>query len=826
MAELKEIIKQYQNVPNDLKILKRWVCFKIVNREGKNTKIPINAISGKNAKCNDQLTWTNFDVAIRGVEKYNCNGLGFMLGDGIFGIDLDDVEEDVKNEFINKINSYTERSVSGKGIHIICYGKLPEGRRRKGKFEMYDKDRFFAFTGDAIKNVPIFNREQEVIELWEKYINYEDSIDEHTTQTHKYDFTQPSTPTFNSNYKTVYLNDEEVIETILNSRQREEFSSLFYNGDMSFYGNDHSAADAGLCCILAFWTNGNHTQIDRLFRKSALMRKKWDEKRGADTYGNITINSALRRTTQGYVKKEYNVATNKIFTPVNPKEKKILSCVSEPFVEMNLDKNGEPIFRIKRVFKSYGFSDTENAKKFYDYFGHLFKYNVTDKVWMFWTGKKWIKDDKDVIKKYANKLIEINHEDEKAMKQKIIDLTNEGKNDEAKLAQELWKNSVKNTSRIGNTAGKEAMLKELRALYDIPVSSDEFDKDPFLLNTDSGTINLKTGEIRGFNPNDMLSMNTNIKISYEEPTEWIKFLHSIFKRDNEQETKEIVDFIQIALGYNLTGITDEQGMFICYGDGSNGKSTFSQQITRIMGDYADSVDSDILMNKKVNNSGSNPMNSIAKLRGKRYVETGETEEGGKLSEAFVKKITAGNDRINARFLYGNEFSFLPNFKIWMSTNNKPIIRGADYAIWRRIFPIPFLRRFAEEEKDRDLPRKLEVESSQILGWCIKGVFKYFEKKRLDLPQCLQEEKRNYKIQMDVVSQFINKRCLEREGSKVECRLLYQTYKEWSIDNTEYTEKESKFSEKMIKKGFKIKTDYCDHKQYYEGLEIIGMKYSF
>ena len=826
MAELQEVINKYKNVPNDLKILKRWVCFKIVNRDGKNTKIPINAISGKNAKCNDQLTWTNFDVAIRGVEKYNCDGLGFMLGDGVFGIDLDDVEESVKKEFIDKINSYTEKSVSGKGIHIICYGKLPEGRRRKGKFEMYDKDRFFAFTGDAIKNVPIFNREQEVIELWEKYINYEEPIVEVPSTNYKYDFTQPNLPNLNKEYKTVYLNDDEVIQTILNSRQSSEFYSLYYNGDMSSYGNDHSAADAGLCCILAFWTNGNQAQMDRLFRNSALMRKKWDEKRGTDTYGNITINSALKRTTQGYVKKEYVIPTSKIFKPINPYEKKVLTCIAEPFVELNLDDKGEPIFRIKKVFKTYGFSDTQNAERFYDYFGDLFKYNVTDKVWMFWTGKKWIKDDKEIIKKYANKLIDIMKEEEKSMRQRIIDLTNEGNIDEAKMTENILKASEKNTSRVGNTAGKEAMLKELRALHDIPVSSDEFDKDPYLLNTDSGIINLKTGEVSGFSSDKMMSKNTNIKISYEEPTEWIKFLHSIFKRDNEQETKEIVDFIQLALGYSLSGITDEQVMFILYGDGSNGKSTFSQQVSKILGDYADSVDSDILMSKKGNNNNNNASASIAKLQGARYVETGETEENGKLSEALVKKLTAGNDKINARFLYGNEFSFLPRFKIWMSTNNKPIIRGTDYAIWRRICPIPFLRRFADKEKDKNVPKRLELESPQILGWCIKGFLKYLEKGELALPECLKVEKTNYKSQMDVTSQFIRKCCVEGEGRKVGCRLLYQTYKDWAIDNTEFTLKESKFSEEMIKKGFKISRNYCDHKEYYEGLEIAGSKYSF
>ena len=226
--------------------------------------------------------------------------IGLTGGSGNMGVEA--LKQFLELEFIDKINSYTERSVSGKGIHIICYGRLPEGRRRKGKFEMYDKDRFFAFTGDAIKNVPIFNREQEVVELWEKYINYEEPIVETPSTNYKYDFAQPNLPNFNKEYKTVYLNDDEVIQTILNSRQSSEFYSLYYNGDMSAYGNDHSAADAGLCCILAFWTNGNQAQIDRLFRSSALMRKKWDEKRGADTYGNITINSALRRINQGYVR--------------------------------------------------------------------------------------------------------------------------------------------------------------------------------------------------------------------------------------------------------------------------------------------------------------------------------------------------------------------------------------------------------------------------------------------------------------------------------------------------------------------------------------------
>lgn len=186
MLRLEDLQDKYKNVPEELKILKRWVCFRIENIEGENKKMPINAINGNYAKSNDPLTWTRFKLAINGCVKYKCDGLGFMLGDGIFGVDLDDGAfkkfkkgllneeeyeeerqkfEEVIKEFVDGLNSYSERSVSGKGIHIICYGKLPQGRRRSGDVEMYDSGRFFAFTGDAINNIPIQERSNEIIEL-------------------------------------------------------------------------------------------------------------------------------------------------------------------------------------------------------------------------------------------------------------------------------------------------------------------------------------------------------------------------------------------------------------------------------------------------------------------------------------------------------------------------------------------------------------------------------------------------------------------------------------------------------------------------------------
>ena len=164
----------YDNVPYEMKQLKRWVLWKVRKLEnGKTTKIPINANNGYGAKSNDESTWTTFDDAIKKVDFYNCLGLGFMLGNGYFGVDIDHAldDKDLINEFVEHLKSYTEKSQSGEGIHIICKGVLPIGNRRKGNIEMYDSARFFAMTGDVLNDYVIEERTEEIKELWEKYLN-------------------------------------------------------------------------------------------------------------------------------------------------------------------------------------------------------------------------------------------------------------------------------------------------------------------------------------------------------------------------------------------------------------------------------------------------------------------------------------------------------------------------------------------------------------------------------------------------------------------------------------------------------------------------------
>ena len=817
------LCKQYENVPNSLKNLQRWVCFKIEEKDGKVGKFPINPINGKYAKSNDSMTWTAFNIAIMGCVKYKCNGIGFMLGDGIFGVDLDnhpnettgELElspeefEKLSNEFITALDSYSELSWSGNGVHIICAGKLPGTRRKTTCVEMYEKGRFFAFTGNVINAKPVEVREEEIKPLYEKYMPQDIDIPVR-------------------DMSKAVGNDMEIQEIIDKAMANEKNGELFkylYFGDIdgayilagkNWFDDSHSSADLALCNLLAFWCNCDAEKMDTIFRSSGLMREKWDKMRGSDTYGNLTIAKAIKSCTNGYSKQDYlpqveigyDAETGEVLEPVQLSNEAV----------MNIDKNGEPIFRIKPLYKRFACNDTGNAEKFYEYFGDLFKYNKTDKIFMFWTGKTWIRDEKDIIRKYANKFIQLCKEDLGNLEDELERDRVAGK--DIKLNEAYIKAYQKNIDRISNKAGKDAMLFEFQSLNDVAVTSNEFNRDDYLLNTDSGIVNLKTGEIHPFDPRYMLSKNTNVKVSYEEPKVWLHFLHGIFERGNAQETEEIIECIQKCLGYSLSGSTKEQCMFLCYGNGSNGKTTFQEIVNHIIGDYGDNVNSEVLMQQKMQ---QNNTFTIAKLKDARYVETDETDEGEKLAEGTVKRMT-GSGQMSAAFKYANEFSFMPKFKIWMSTNNKPIIRGTDLGIWRRIFPFPFIHTFTEEEKDKELPEKLQAEADKILGWCIRGFQIYNQLKTIKKPKCLEDEIKEYQQQMDVISQFLDSECKIVATGNIACRTAYKSYKSWCIDNNAFLMSEMKFSKELQKKGYKIVVDQSGMKCY-QGF-IIPMDYSY
>jgi putative DNA primase/helicase len=191
-------------------------------------------------------------------------------------------------------------------------------------------------------------------------------------------------------------------------------------------------------------------------------------------------------------------------------------------------------------------------------------------------------------------------------------------------------------------------------------------------------------------------------------------VEELYPRDNELQQRFNYIFAD-RIRWALTGDTSEQCMFILFGSGANGKSTFLNTIMYLLGDYAIATPTETFMWK----TGDQITNDIARLRGTRFVTTTEAEQGRRLSEPLIKQIT-GNDRMTTRFLYGEFFNFVPTFKIFMATNHKPVIKGTDHGIWRRIKLIPFTTRIEEEKQDKHLEEKLRAEASGILNWMLEG----------------------------------------------------------------------------------------------------------
>lgn len=734
----------YEKIPERLKKLPQWVCWQAVpdeNRPGKIKKLPINAKTGNAAKSNDATTWCEFEVAERASSKYS--GLGFMFAEGYFGVDIDGAESEIESykrgedsgiiaEFIHTLQSYSEYSVSGRGIHIICEGKLPKGGRRKGNVEMYDSTRFFVMTGNRCASYDIRNASEEIKTLHEKYIG------------------GGAAPTTGIKpIEKITLGEEEILKLARQSKQGQIFNDLF-SGNWESYFTSQSEADMSLCNMLAFWTGRNAQTMDKLFRQSGLMREKWDRKQSGTTYGAITISKAIKSCINVYEPKpEYSI---------NIKEKK--------------------------PYKFYTFDDTGNAERFYDTFGENVLYNYTANKWMYFDGRKWAPDETGNAKRMADEIVE---EVRYGLKDFMANLSADKDADDAKKAY------MKHAKAIRSSGAKNAMLTEAQHLC--PTQETSFDLDDDLLCVLNGTVNLATAELMEHNRSQMISKICPVEYTDKRDTPlWDKFLNEIFAGD-----EELIRFVQKACGYSLTGSTAEQCVFFCYGSGRNGKSTFIDTISEIMGDYAVNMQPETIMTKPSASSGHS--SDLARLKGARFVTTAEPNEGVRVNEGLLKQLTGG-DKVTAARKYENEFEFTPKFKLWMGTNHKPIIRGGDDGIWRRIRLIPFDVQIPIDKVDRQLKHKLKKELSGILAWMVEGCIMW-RKEGLKMPKAVEMAGQEYKTEMDILSTFIDECCIK--GGQVSSGELYKAYVEWAREGNEYEMSHTKFGREMAKKYEKIRT---------------------
>ena len=315
MESFSEFLKgvfDIMNLPrqlSELKNLPQWVAYRLVwnEKKGKADKRPVDPHTGNGAKANDPTTWGTYDEAMnfamrQGLIAGKSGGVGFEFGNGYCGIDLDNVVlEDgslkpFAAEIVKLMNSYTEYSPSRRGLHILCKlsMSLSEfGTRRRNDeigLEMYDSGRFFTVTGDVFEEgaKPLENRTQEARKVYDKYLHKDETKNAYTGSLRLSERVFPSEAA-----------DSELWERMFSSRSGSEIFAL-YQGNTSSYGDDHSRADLALCSHLAYWTNCDEYRMDSMFRQSGLMRAKWDEKHGGQTYGAMTLGLALS-TVRPYI---------------------------------------------------------------------------------------------------------------------------------------------------------------------------------------------------------------------------------------------------------------------------------------------------------------------------------------------------------------------------------------------------------------------------------------------------------------------------------------------------------------------------------------------
>ena len=754
----------YNNVPQEMKEYDNWCCYSLVydEKRGKDTKVPLNPKTGTKAMSNNPKTWGSFQDALDGINKFGFSGLGFMFSNSPFlGIDIDGVSEDIEkfnngntdniiSEFMESLETYTEYSPSGTGIHLIAKGDLPPQGRRKGNVEMYTEGRFFTVTGNNIGDYGIKDVTETVRPLHGKYIGGSQEL--------------PIPKKVDMSDLVLYEND--ILDAILRSKQADTFKAI-YSGNWQQFYTSQSEADMGFCNMLAFWCRCDISLMDNIFRSSGLYREKWDRKQNGSTYGAITLSKAVRDC-------------NKVYEPQNvKKDEKYLISIEDN--SLNIEK------------KVYTLDDTGNAEKFNDMFGEVVKYSYVDKEWIYYDGRCWRPDNLGKV----NTLVDICVNDMDNDKYGYIETQQD--------TVEAEKAFYKHVKSCRSNKSKVALLKE--AQHRMSILPSDFDTDKMLLNTLSGVLHLKEGKLYPHGCDSFITKVANVDYTQNiDCPLWEQFLMDIFDND-----LEMIDYIQKALGYSLTGETKEQAVFFAFGNGSNGKSVFLDVVSEIMGDYATNIQPETILQKGQQNS----INSdIARLKGARFVTSVEPDEGLKLKEGLLKQLTGG-DKVTARKLYGNEFEFKPEFKLWMGTNHKPIIRGTDLGIWRRIHLIPFTVTIPDEKKDKDLTRKLRQEKSGILNWIIEGCLKW-QKEGLKKPNKVEDAVKEYKGEMDVISSFIDECCIEEDHSE-SIADIYKAYTKWASLNNEYMMPSRKFSTEIKKRYNKVKGS---KRVEYRGIKIL------
>jgi len=336
-----------------------------------------------------------------------------------------------------------------------------------------------------------------------------------------------------------------------------------------------------------------------------------------------------------------------------------------------------------------------------------------------------------------------------------------------------------------------AMLKLSQSVPGVPALPEEFDRNGWLFNTQSHTIDLRTGAPRPHDPADMLTKvcGTGYDPAATCPV-WLSFLHRIFGGD-----QALIGLMKRIFGYSLVGAVREHVFIVLWGTGANGKTTLTHVLLKLVGDYGMAVRPEIFLDGEGDPQGF----GLADLPGVRVIVGSEISPGRrKLNESLVKSLT-GRDRIRAAHKYGRPFEFEPVFKPILATNHKPAIEGQDHAIWRRMKLVPFSVTISDAEQDTELPDKLAGELPGIMNWALEGCYEW-QQKGLEFPNEVTQATAEYRAEQDELGGWIEACCVIRSDVTDEVGALYADYAGWCRDHTETPISMKRFGAALDDKG--------------------------
>ena len=426
-------------------------------------------------------------------------------------------------------------------------------------------------------------------------------------------------------------------------------------------------------------------------------------------------------------------------------------------------------------------TDVGNAARLVARYGHDLRYSHAEQKWYVWDGIRWAAEssNKKVQNLAVQTAVAMYGEAATVPLEVLLPGTNKRRCDALAAHGQKTQNQARLRAMIAMAALHES----------VAVQPEELDADPWLLNLPNGTLGLAMGTLRPHRREDLLTRLAPVAFDPDAdcPT-WRAFLERV------QPDGAVRGYVQRAAGYTLTGDTREQCLFLLLGGGANGKSTFTEIVSTILGSYYVKTRAQTLTSH-----GAGVPNDVAALAGRRLVSVAELSEGQRLAEGLVKDLT-GQDRLVARFLFKEFFEFVPSAKIWLYGNHVPTIQGTDNGIWRRIKLIPFAVTIPESEQDRTLLAKLRAELPGILNWLVEGCLAW-QAGGLGQPVSITEAVQQYRADMDTIAQFLAMMCLTGPEARVKARALYQAYRRWCADQGTASQSQIILGKRLREKGF-------------------------